>query len=471
MDNDLIEANEDEKDYNLLIESLELKINKKYNNLLRTQGKLLHETEHINILYYIFINKSTEINPFEVDIEMSVEFIEKEPPYIQILTNFLEPTLYDLKNYFLCLTKKTDYIFEYKYLGKCQIVFLDIISNIQPFLFYLYNCELFKTFIYFGEYHLNHIYHINNFLKNDEALDFFRINRTENSKLFNKILYIIITELYLLVFEPENNNKSLGKILFYKKLSEISIQFEEVYCLKNDKIKKKLKLIISDIKMKILFKEDYNKENSINEEIKIVESDYNINNLKNINQPNLRKSINKKDLKNNNKNLKNHNNEHSINNINKLVNPLIAEDRKNKNIFCYKFEFLFINTDENKDNIQVEYEYFKKFGLKKLVLNKKEYKNIISPYFLLFNCLNSIDIKNYSLEENKDEINKLIEYNEKLFQKYFRRINNIEKIILNNAIKNIIFLCSEMTSCLINDDDTIINFYVEKLKKYSNIKL
>jgi len=125
-------------------------------------------------------------------------------------------------------------------------------------------------------------------------------------------------------------------------------------------------------------------------------------------------------------------------------------------------------------------------------LNKKEYKNIISPYFLLFNCLNSIDIKNYSLEENKDEINKLIEYNEKLFQKYFRRINNIEKIILNNAIKNIIFLCSEMTSCLmpakqiinekkliinsnfnklINDDDTIINFYVEKLKKYSNIKL
>ena len=103
-------------------------------------------------------------------------------------------------------------------------------------------------------------------------------------------------------------------------------------------------------------------------------------------------------------------------------------------------------------------------------MNKKEYKNIISPYFLLFNCLNSIDIKNYSLEENKDEINKLIEYNEKLFQKYFKRINNIEKIILN-TIKNIIFLCSEMTSCLINDDDTIINFYVEKLKKYSNIKL
>ena len=470
MDNELNEINEDEKDYNLLIESLEITINKKYNNLLKIQGKLLHEKEQINIFYYIFINKNTEINPFDADIEMNVEFIESEPPYVQIMTNFLEPTLYDLKNYFLCLSKKNNYIFEYKYLGKSQIVFQDIISNIQPFLFHLYNCELFKTFIYFGEYHLNHIYHINNFLKNDEALDFFRINRTENQKLFNKILYIIITELYFLVFEPEDNNKSLGKILFYKKLSEITIQFEEVYCLSNYKINKKLKLIISDTEKKLLFKED-DKSNDINEEIRIVESEY-INDSENINQQNLRKSINKKDFKITNKNQENKNiNENSIKNIDIIDNPYVTKDKEKKNDFCYKFEFLFINTNENKDNIQIEYEYFKKMELKKLVLLKKEYKNIISPYFLLFNRLNGIDVNKYALDENKDEINKLIEYNEKLYQKYFKRMNKIEKIILNNAIKNIIFLCSEMTSCLINDEDSIINFYVEKLKKYSNIKL
>jgi hypothetical protein len=273
-----------------------------------------------------------------------------------------------------------------------------------------------------------------------------------------------------LVFEPENNNKSLGKILFYKKLSEITIQFEEVYCLSNYKINKKLKLIISDTKKKLLFKED-DKSNDINEEIRIVESEY-INDSKNINQQKLRKSINKKDLKITNKNQENTNiNQNSIKNIDIIDNPCVTKDKEKKNDICYKFEFLFINTNENKDNIQIEYEYFKKMELKKLVLLKKEYKNIISPYFLLFNRLNGIDVNKYSLDENKDEINKLIEYNEKLFQKYFRRINNIEKIILNNAIKNIIFLCSEMTSCLINDDDTIINFYVEKLKKYSNIKL
>ena len=44
-------------------------------------------------------------------------------------------------------------------------------------------------------------------------------------------------------------------------------------------------------------------------------------------------------------------------------------------------------------------------------------------------------------------------------------------IFFNNAINNIIFLCSEMTSCLINDDENNINFYVEKIQKYSNYKL
>ena len=194
---------------------------------------------------------------------------------MEIESAFLEPTLYDLKNYFLCLSKKTDYIFKYKYLGKSQIVLLDIISNIQSFLYHLYNCELSKTFIYFGEYQLNHIYHINNFLKNAEILDFFRINRIENEKLFDKIFYIIVTELYLIAFEPENSNKSLAKILFFKKLTEISIKFEEIYYYLDNKLKKKLKLIIEDVEKRILFKE--NNINLMNEKVRIFDINYIIN--------------------------------------------------------------------------------------------------------------------------------------------------------------------------------------------------
>ena len=181
-----------EIDYNLLIETLELKLNEQYKNFLRIKGKLLHETNDINILFHLFIYKSTEINPFEAEIEMTAEFIEKETPYIQIMTNFLEPTLYDIKNYFLCLTKQKDYIFTYKKLGKFQLIFIDILSNLQIFLSHLYNAEIFKTFIYFGEYSLNHIYHINNFLKNNEILDFFRVNRIRKDAIYEKGSNILV---------------------------------------------------------------------------------------------------------------------------------------------------------------------------------------------------------------------------------------------------------------------------------------
>ena len=100
MENESIGKEQYEIDYNLLIETLELKLNEQYKNFLRIKGKLLHETNDINILFHLFIYKSTEINPFEAEIEMTAEFIEKETPYIQIMTNFLEPTLYDIKNYF-----------------------------------------------------------------------------------------------------------------------------------------------------------------------------------------------------------------------------------------------------------------------------------------------------------------------------------------------------------------------------------
>ena len=433
MEKENITKNQYEENYILLIETLELKINEKYKNQIKIKGKLLYETENISILFHIFIYKSTEINPFEADIEMTIDFIENEPPYVQIMTNFLEPTLYDIKNYFLCLTKKKDYIFTYKQLGKFQIIFLDIISNIQIFLYHLYNAELFKTFIYFGEYNLNHIYHINNFLQNNEILDFFRVNRVKNEQIYEKIFYIILTELHLIVFEPENNNKSLGRILFYKKLSEVSVSYEEVYFHFDDKVKKKLKVTIKDMQNKILFKEN-NNDNIINEDVKITNLNYNSN---------------------------------TSNNNSSQINYI-----EDKDDLCYKLCFLFINKEEiddkNIDNLKKEYDYFKQFIIKKKVIIEKDYQNIIIPYWLIFNNLKNLNKTKYSLEKNKAEVNKLIEYNEKIFKKYSKSNDKLDKIILNNAISNIIFLCSEMTSCLINDEENNVNFYVEKIQNYSN---
>ena len=455
MESEISEISEEEQDYILFIESLELKLNKQYKNIIKLQGKLLHETENINILFDVFLYKSTEINPFEADIEISIEFIENEAPYVQIMTNFLEPTLYDIKNYFLCLSKKKDYIFQSKYMGKCQIVFLEIISNMQIFLYHLYNCELFKTFVYFGEYNMNHIYHINNFLQNNEIIDFFRINRIDNEKFYEKILYIIITELHLIVFEPNDKNKSLCKILFYKKLSEIFINCEEVKYSTKDKTTKKLKVSIKDIKNNILFIKKHDK-NMINDKIKILKSNEIIINEKNYKIVDFNKKENQED---------------NYDNKVKTLNSNQSIINYNQNNSCNKFEFLFINEEEKDDlkfeNLKKEYENYKKFEQKKKVLVENEYQNIISAYWLIFNYLNDLNKTGYSLQENIDEIDKLIEYNEKLFNKYSKRKTNVDKKILNNAINNIIFLCSEITSTLINGKDNIINNYVEKIRKYS----
>ena len=468
MESEISEISEEEQDYILFIESLELKLNKQYKNIIKLQGKLLHETENINILFDVFLYKSTEINPFEADIEISIEFIENEAPYVQIMTNFLEPTLYDIKNYFLCLSKKKDYIFQSKYMGKCQIVFLEIISNIQIFLYHLYNCELFKTFVYFGEYNMNHIYHINNFLQNNEIIDFFRINRIDNEKFYEKILYIIITELHLIVFEPNDNNKSLCKILFYKKLSEIFINCEEVKYSTKDKTTKKLKVSIKDIKNNILFIKKHDK-NMINDKIKILKKDNNSKSNQYIPKSNeiIIKEKNYKIVDFNKK----ENQEDNYDNKVKTLNSNQSIINYNQNNSYNKFEFLFINEEEKDDlkfeNLKKEYENYKKFEQKKKVLVENEYQNIISAYWLIFNYLNDLNKTGYSLQENIDEIDKLIEYNEKLFNKYSKRKTNVDKKILNNAINNIIFLCSEITSTLINGKDNIINNYVEKIRKYS----
>lgn len=468
MESEISEISEEEQDYILFIESLELKLNKQYKNIIKLQGKLLHETENINILFDVFLYKSTEINPFEADIEISIEFIENEAPYVQIMTNFLEPTLYDIKNYFLCLSKKKDYIFQSKYMGKCQIVFLEIISNMQIFLYHLYNCELFKTFVYFGEYNMNHIYHINNFLQNNEIIDFFRINRIDNEKFYEKILYIIITELHLIVFEPNDNNKSLCKILFYKKLSEIFINCEEVKYSTKDKTTKKLKVSIKDIKNNILFIKKHDK-NMINDKIKILKKDNNSKSNQDIPKSN-EIIINEKNYKIADSNKK-EKQEDNYDNKFKTLNSNQSILNNNQNNSYNKFEFLFINEEEKDDlkfeNLKKEYENYKKFEQKKKVLVENEYQNIISAYWLIFNYLNDLNKTDYSLQENIDEIDKLIEYNEKLFNKYSKRKTNVDKKILNNAINNIIFLCTEITSTLINEKDNIINNYVEKIRKYS----
>ena len=471
-----IEAPKD--DYELFVETLELKINKEYNDLLKVNAKILYEKEKRIFNFYILIYDNSEINPFDNDIEINIEFIEDEPPYIQIISNFLTPTMYDFRNYFLCFSAKSKYIFKISNLAKSQIILEEIISKIKFFLNNIKECESLKTFTYLGEYDMNHIYHINDFFRNTERVDIFRINQIKDDKFYDNVLYVLCTELYFIVFEPIENDKSLGKILFYNKLSDTVFNFEEIGIYSDKKKeKKRLKVIVNDTKNKVLYKKS-NKNVKYNDKIKINKYfDINTNHCNTINISNKNDEINhytqnamKNNSLNNNKKKKKIQ-KSETNNIqinNNIINDIDFFSNTKNN-----FEFLFIETNENEDNntlsLQREYILFKKFIIKKDVLGDQKYKNIISLYRLLFTHSYSNLNKNYSLSIIKQEVDKILEYDEILFEKYKNFKDQFNKKRIKNIINNIIYLCSKFSELLY--DEHQITYYINKMRKYANLKI
>ena len=270
---DIIPIDIPKNDIELFLESLELKFNYDYKDYLKMNAKVLHDTDKLQLNFIIALFEDTELNPYDDEVKFNIEFIENEQPYVQIISNFIRPTMYDIKNYYLCLSSEYHYIFNQSQLAKCQLVLEEMISNIKNFIYYIKDCESLKIYIYFGEYNYGHVYHINDFMRNSNKLDFFRINQVIGEDFYDKILYIICTEINFIVFGPLENNKSLCKILFYIKLSEVEFSFEEIgYCFDKKEIKKRLKITVN---IKIDNKKrksinNINDEKSYNNKIKII---------------------------------------------------------------------------------------------------------------------------------------------------------------------------------------------------------
>ena len=192
---------------------------KKYEDI-KIQGKILFYSKQ-PIFYYIctILGKSNS-NPFNKNITFGFEFINKEKPYITILTDFIEPTLNDNRNYYHCLSK--DYFFSLYDLKQHEIILEDIIKNIGKFLFHIKESTSINAFIFFGEYEFGHIYQINDFLQNNQILKFYRI--------YNKMKkenYIIFTKLYFLLFEPLQHDKALVKLVACRKLKDVDFFAEK----------------------------------------------------------------------------------------------------------------------------------------------------------------------------------------------------------------------------------------------------
>ena len=227
--NENITSNNEEIENKINIFISEIKNKYKDNKIYNIQitGKILYYIKDTTILYFNYkMFKNNKNNLFNKDILFGFEFIQNKVPYIRVLSNFINPTLYDGRNLFYCILNdyNDNYIFDINNLEECNKILEKIIIGIDKFIITLKDNINIKVLIYYGEYTLNHIYLMNDFLMNQPILDFFRIYELNNK---NKDLkYIIITDLYFLIFEPINDNKSLGKLIQIQYIKDINFIIE-----------------------------------------------------------------------------------------------------------------------------------------------------------------------------------------------------------------------------------------------------
>ena len=217
----------------------------------------------------------------------------------------------------------------------------------------------------------------------------------------------IISKLYFLLFEPMKNDKTLLKLVFYKKLKDIKLAFDK-----------------NEIKDSLIIKFTYTdiiKDNSDKLELTIIDRKRKIIKEKEEKEKGEKEKEEKKDIKKNE----------------------IKQKEK------YNYSIIIKEWLDYLDNIDF-----------------KKYENIVSIYQMIFNEYRG-NLKVNEEENNTiEEYNKLIQFYEKIVIYYEnKKEKNNERV--HKIIGNIIYICSE----LINNSKTQNkneNEYLLKAKKYLN---
>ena len=246
----------------------------KENNYISINGKILHYLPEPTFCYYIKVYKNTIINPFGKTILFCFEFINGEIPYVTILSDFGEPLINDNRNYYRCLTKEHDYIFSLNKYIVMENIIKSMILGIKKFLKLVNESIEINYFVYFGEYELNHTYQVNDFLQNNT--NFYRIYDIKDNQQKEK--FIFFTNLYFIIFQPFEFDKTLMTIEFILELNEINLIFDKneenhslILNLSKTKYKRDLEFVLID--RKHLTKKEKNKFN-FGQEKNDIEYDY-----------------------------------------------------------------------------------------------------------------------------------------------------------------------------------------------------
>lgn len=199
--------------FGIISDRLVKECNKK--GILITSSKFISNEQlfYIQLLY----KKSTEFNPFKDDILFSITLTQAFPieePYVRCLSNFSYPTLFDNRNYLFSILKhpwrpegcKSEYD-----------LMEEIVLKIPSLINRVNEDSINQILVYYGDYRIDSIYEINDFLSND-LLSFFRVMLHQKEQ---KERYIILTEVYFLLFDPAPDAKNLGKLVFWGDIRQL----------------------------------------------------------------------------------------------------------------------------------------------------------------------------------------------------------------------------------------------------------
>jgi hypothetical protein len=109
----------------------------------------------------------------------------------------------------------------------------NIINSLPDFIDRIHENNSNKSLIFYGNYYLNYVYEINDFLLNSE-LGFFKCfqlmkSLTKSDHIIHKERYIIITDVYFMLFDPAPNFKNMAKLIFYGDIRQLNITKTENY--------------------------------------------------------------------------------------------------------------------------------------------------------------------------------------------------------------------------------------------------
>jgi ubiquitin-protein ligase len=175
-----------------------------------------HNMSVNNLNITITYKKYTELNPLSANLNFSILLNENYPsviPTVKCLTDFYFPSLSDNRNLLYS-------IINHNWVDDSKLE--EIIEKIPVFVYRVIENTNNKVLVYYGDYYIDKIYDMNDF-NITQNIDFYRVRDSvfKKGKTTEKNRYIILSDIYFLLFDPVPSAKNLGKLVFWGDIRQI----------------------------------------------------------------------------------------------------------------------------------------------------------------------------------------------------------------------------------------------------------